>query len=447
MVAVLAIAGSWLVGAGSEDRVAAAEPPAPMPRLPATLEAQVVSVPSSLPDSTLRAVPAAAPPADADTAEVCGIGSVTRAEAEESRPSAHAMQMKQAAAAALQQVAEALASDRSEEARSLGDWLMAGGPERAASEQIPLRLSACAGSPECENVVRQEAGRAAQEAAQPFIDRMVERALSSRNPVLTAIALQACRVRTGRCTMLGVERWTQLDPDNAMPWLFLAQQASARQDEAARIDALFHASVAKTSKLYGDSLLAVAEAALQPTPASPAAPTAVIDIVGIQAAWSFPSLRTITESCTAAQLNDANRRQLCDSIATVLLDKGRTWIERGFAIRLGERLGWPEDRLAALRLERDAWSALQAKDFVEGQGNDVMSCGSLQQLLAKQVRLGKLGEVQSARADLLASGKPLAELAAQTVASREAAQLAEAQRRAAEDASAVSPAASVPRGT
>ena len=64
------------------------------------------------------------------------------------------------------------------------------------------------------------------------VEKMARLAVGSQDPVVYALAVQACKGWAaddyGACSLISRAQWAQLDPDNAVPWLELA--AEARQN-------------------------------------------------------------------------------------------------------------------------------------------------------------------------------------------------------------------------
>ncbi len=71
------------------------------------------------------------------------------------------------------------------------------------------------------------------------IEQMARLAIGSQDPVVYALAVEACKTwpaqEYGSCSLISRAQWAQLDPDNAVPWLELAAQA--RENNAADTEA------------------------------------------------------------------------------------------------------------------------------------------------------------------------------------------------------------------
>jgi len=186
-------------------------------------------------------------------------------------------------------------------------------------------------------------------------DLLVRSATSSTDPQLYALALAACAAspagdRVG-CEGLSHRRWAQIDPDNAAPWFYLAGEAHRHGDMNLWHEALHRASLAPRSDTYAEQLLVATEQALPPgTPRWQRFHAQVVGM-GLVAGYSFPPFSAVMAYCEAGALADANRRQLCERLAERMSEQGRNLLHVAVAAALGRALGWPPERLQALRAE------------------------------------------------------------------------------------------------
>ena len=364
--------------------------------------------------------------------EVCGDGPVSEAEAARAARDARRFRVSP-------QVSErfltSLKSSDDDAVRALGIHLDGWIAAARARKPFQARAAACGGERACERE-SMRASRAAVEAALgPARQALIRLASTTRDPAAYAIAWQqVCQVGIGDaqaqrdpCTALSVERWAQIDPDNVVPWLYLA--FANRKDEAAAADALFRASVARTVSNPGASVLARAASAIEREADQTDRLRLGTELAGVEAAWPNPPYATALNLCGAGKVHDANRRQLCDAFAATLVDRASTLTDRAVGTRIGELAGWDKDRIAALRIERDGLTAALASRSKP----DFSSCAAWKRDVDGALRRSRLGELAYARELALATGKSLAELAAPT---------AEARRRRLLAASSAAPAGS-----
>ena len=134
-----------------------------------------------------------------------------------------------------------------------------------------------------------------------------------------------------------------------------------------------------------------------------------IEVIGVQAAETYP-LNAALKYCSAAELRGGNRRQTCEALADLLVSRGDTLLDLGVGRALGEKLGWPADRVAALRDEGLALMALQTEQLVTRQP---YSCASVENLVAHYAEVARLGELATMREVLRRSGQSIEALASQ----------------------------------
>ena len=365
--------------------------------------------------------------------EVCGFGFVSPEEVARSNTLQKALENQfDPAPEVVKRVSDALRGSTRPEARSLGDWLAAVDAAGRVTTPYNEQLELCGDNKKCSEPVLNEVRTARQEAMLSGIDAMARQAVDSRNPAVYAMAIQACgtyrfsAVSGGACQLITLDRWAQLDPDNAVPWTHLAEAAASRNDAAGVSEALYRASIARTSRLYGDSLLSIVEPALSSGLTELERLQMATEIVGMQAAWTFPPLGTFSRMCSEEAVRDGNRHQTCDAYASMLLDKGNTLIESGIGVRLAERLRWPAERLDALRLERTAM-----REAAYSTTSDMASCMGWKRTIDGAFRRARLGEVGDARAIIAASGKTVDEWARSNLEQAQAAASAAAVASAA----------------
>ena len=245
--AVLALRDWRAVG----ERVVVSAASAPSPVARAGLS-RPLTVPVAAPAST-SATPRVL--AD-DEAELCGFGIVKRAELE--RPDSATRFFPDLKEKGDQWVAN-MRSSHDEAVRAVGHYIAAALSWAPASPSLRERVEACDGKAEC---MTQELSKAmlGGSPATREIDALVDEATTTNNPLVYAMAVQACGAKNktskrGRCQLITLDRWTQIDGDNLVPWLFRAGAAEAQGDAAGRTEALYRASISSASRIAGKELL------------------------------------------------------------------------------------------------------------------------------------------------------------------------------------------------
>lgn len=192
-------------------------------------------------------------------------------------------------------------------------------------------------------------------------------------------ALRACRTgqtsTSAACAALSAERWAQLDPDNAAPWLVLLSEAQQRGDRAQAINAMHRAGLARVLDSGWGWLTQQVLAALPSDLPESGHVMLLTDLMGKDAAWLPAQFNGPTGYCRKEALADANTRQQCEVVAGLLMTRAPTLIEAAIGMSLGQRLGLPDERMPVTRAQIDAatnWrmtaleSQLQRQSACEG---------------------------------------------------------------------------------
>lgn len=234
-------------------------------------------------------------------------------------------------------------------------------------------------------------------AAATAIDALAQQALRTRDGWVYGVALQACAAQVeapAACRLLHAEQWARLDAANALPWLHAAADARTRGDAAGEAEAMYRASLAATSDAHWGRVPAVVARALPADLPPLARSLALVDAWSLQAALApAPQLGAAAAYCAADALADGNRRQVCESLARLLAERGRTAADANLGRALGERLGWPAAPLHAAG-ERQRALLDAAAGWVTAEG---LSCSGVERL-ARWARMTEAdGEVGAAR--------------------------------------------------
>jgi len=279
-----------------------------------------------------------------------------------------------------------------ERVRAAG-WLLAmAGAGDMADARLQARRPACRDESGCER----ESDGAQTAAAEPARvlprDRLAALAAESRDPLVQSYALQACRgaAGAGPCQQVSAEAWARLEPDNAAPWLALA--AAPRTDVAAQADALLRATQASRLQSRAGDLHALAQAA---APAGASEIDRLLmarEIAAVRAAWLATDVAD--RHCNAPALRVANRRQVCEALADLHLKQAQTLDELRQARAIALHLGWPIDRVSAIREEADGLELLERQRA--GQ-DEAVPCAALASTNGFFADVGRVGEVNALR--------------------------------------------------
>ena len=258
-----------------------------------------------------------------------------------------------------------------------------------------------AGSRDCENNEQcmAAAEQIGEQAGAPFLQALAQLADENRDPVALVLAYNVCRKPSQShpqpCDRLTATRWTELDPDNGAAWMELANEAARRNDEAVRAQAMARAAAATHFNLYMEQLFRPLDNAGLRDAGPVERLAAQLLVTGVVAAVPL-SYQETTRYCDNKVLGDPQRRTQCDRLATLLVETDTTLIGHSIGTHLGELVGWPAERIAALKEEHDAINAAASSDM---QPQDFLTCESLQfaeQRSADMLRYGEHGSFQRA---------------------------------------------------
>jgi len=343
------------------------------------------------------------------TIDVCGVGPVAVKSLDDPPPSLMPTAANGAAASQVlrRAVAELEASTSpSDQAIALHYQASLAGE---AAGGVSTNIDACFNNDNCRNSTLQ----VVQEAAAPYEQLLVQLAKRSADPLAFSFAYKACEqtevARTGVCDDITAQRWTELEPDNGLPWVLAASQAAKRGDTKAAAEAMTRAAAAPRFDNHSGALLRPIETQSLATSTSIEQLPGLVDLMGASIGTSsIAAYRQISTFCERGAL-DANRARICGQLASLLIDRDTSMLGAGIGIAIGERVGWSSERLAAVHEERDAmrWLSIDPQ-FMPPR---VYACASIQALKARERDTLRFGETGALRRGIAASGRSVAELA------------------------------------
>jgi hypothetical protein len=241
---------------------------------------------------------------------------------------------------------------------------------------------------------------------------LTELAQTANDPAVYAIALSVCRnarlSESEACKKLSAKGWTKLDPGNASAWLEAASAAHAAHDIATENAAYAEAAKARKIDGYNWSLLSYSEADM-PSNLSPLERWEVaIQMIGIEAAMVSPAIAS--KHCTDANVRGEVTREQCGQLAELLVTKGGSLLDLAIGTSIGERVGWPAARVAALKEEKDALLE-DTNQIDELRSDTAWTCDAMSRREFRLHESLRLGELNAARESLDRSGYTRAELA------------------------------------
>ncbi len=245
-------------------------------------------------------------------------------------------------------------------------------------------------------------------------DALIQLAVGSGDPAVYAMAVSACDTygdsAKGACEQISLKGWTQVDSDNAVPWLLVAGKARAQKDAVAEANAFNHASKASKVDSYNFSLFAYAEPEL-PKDATPLERWwLAVETIGIEAAISMHQYEIATKHCSAVAVQDSEAQQECSDLAEVFVTKGTNLLDFKIGTNMGARAGWAKERVAALKQEGDALTQALVQATPAGVDNQ-WTCSGVELGNAYIREAVQLGELRATHEVLERSGETVAELA------------------------------------
>jgi len=206
------------------------------------------------------------------------------------------------------------------------------------------------------------------------------------------------------CEALNPQRWAQLAPDSAWPWLAQASQARLAGDVAGEVSAMHRAAGAANWRNESGGLLRLLLAVQAPGQSAQVQRQTDMHALMAELGSAGMGLGGLATFCGKAM--DANRQQTCTTIAERLLTQADSLLHLGIGIGVAERSGWPAAKVTALRLERQQLTR-QAADLgplLSAIGPDpATACAGLARMHQEIVRRAELGELAALRAQLAAS--------------------------------------------
>ena len=196
----------------------------------------------------------------------------------------------------------------------------------------------------------------------PVNNNLILLAIETNDPVIYELALGQCGdidQTSGPCQALSLEHWASIDPDNAVPWLWIAAKASSSGDQQGAERALAKASMASRFDEYTNTVSIIALSALPRDLAPLDKAVAASDLIS-SVLFGAPPPPSI---CSDTAVQQPLRKQQCTVIANDFADKGSAALDALVAWKLASALGFPAERLAKLELEaRNDTTALTAHD-------------------------------------------------------------------------------------
>ncbi len=333
--------------------------------------------------------------------ELCGYGPVPVLDGVPHIP----QDIEAAAASALHRIAVDLTARSTDRDRALGMYLQMVEAWNAAGDSWVRAHGTCANN----DAACQSAAVDAQSTATAASRRaLVRLATTTSDAEAYALAMYSCRPAIGQpsigdCALLSSAQWARIEPDNAVPWLYLAAEAQQQHDPSG-IEAVVHrASKSRYSDPHWDLISRfLASDTYKEQPPS-IQPQLAVTLLGIQDAFSLPAFQVLTQYCRTATQADP-KFETCGNLAALLIEHSRTLIEAFVGGKIAEKIGWTDPRFSALRDEVDALRWQFSRASKSSEQHILLSCESLQRLRRDMGTRAEFGEAESLRRQLVESG-------------------------------------------
>jgi hypothetical protein len=240
-----------------------------------------------------------------------------------------------------------------------------------------------------------------QPVVEQTLDAVIQLAAGTTDPAVYAMAVSMCGKHSSTpehvaCQRIASQRWVQIDPDNAVPWLLLAGKAREHHDSTAEADAFSHAASAHTVDSYSDSLYAFAEPEM-PQDVTPLERSYLAtEIIGVEAAVGSPQYAAASEHCSVDAMQDAEVHQQCEALAELLVTKGTTLLDLSLGKNIGARAGWTSERVNGLTQELHALIQV-IMQVTPSDNENPWSCDNVHRSNAYVAQRARLGEIGAAR--------------------------------------------------
>jgi len=307
------------------------------------------------------------------------------------------------AASVLDRFTANLAAGSTDRDRAAGMYLQTRGAEGAAATAWTRAHGNCAdGDMACWS----DLGQATTAGGAEVKSALARLATTTSDAEAYALAMYSCRPAGGaNCAMLSYAQWAKLEPDNAVPWLYLAAEAERRHDRSGLDAAMLRASKSRYSDSHMD---AISRPFFQSDDYESQPPLVqfqlTAQLIVIQAGFALPPVQTAALYCKTGA-NSAPSAQICGDLAALLIEHSQTLIEVFLGGHIAEQVGWVDPRLSGLRDQADALRWQMSKDAESWKER----CGSVEELHARV----QLGELAVLRRELAANRVSTSEAAEQ----------------------------------
>lgn len=231
----------------------------------------------------------------------------------------------------------------------------------------------------------------------PSLTALVERARDTPDPSAYRQALLACQAQSNRdpCSVLSWGRFTELSPDSMEGWLFRASELASRSDTNGSTAALARAATAPDARSGLLDFQRVAIKSLDSVPEGFDRLALLTQLTDIFANQPVPSLRQITEFCSAKAVSGSERQIQCNQLSRQL-QHSEAMVYLMVGSRVEQQLAHTPEQAQAIEAERNALAralAQTAPAWLE----DGLSCAGVRDSTQWLIGIAQHGEAVLAR--------------------------------------------------
>ncbi|HWW79586.1 MAG TPA: hypothetical protein VNY82_08310 [Steroidobacteraceae bacterium] len=143
-----------------------------------------------------------------------------------------------------------------------------------------------------------------------------------------------------------------------------------------------------------------------PRDATPAEKASLsIELIGHEVSFIGPELSEIMRYCSADAVKQSEIRKDCNAVAELLVGPETTLLYFSLGAKLGERVGWPVERVHQLSDEKEELLRLSASNTLVPGSCDAIS--RINTFINERGRLGEIGALRELRDQREPSGPPV----------------------------------------
>ncbi len=226
-------------------------------------------------------------------------------------------------------------------------------------------------------------------------EAVVQQAVSTTDPRLYALGYGLChsnRPVAPSCRSISLERWTQLDDGNGIPWVEMLAQAQARGDKAGIQRATSHLASATRFDIYlQDAAGAVASRMTEDDQDLAAVDDLAFRAFSEAATLPIPPFQPLIQVCRNHAAGDQQIAQQCIAISDAMYAHSDNLISVAISGALLLQTTGDASRRDAFRAERVAFAAHGSPKPGPPQ------CQSVRDAMHMMLRQAQIGEVQAMR--------------------------------------------------